>query len=226
MTIVMDEDFQGPKATLLLNGEMSPSTEIDEALSGGPQVAPAAPFDDLERALGIGDDDIQVSEVLIDLACRKPKKTEFFRANGDPNMTRPAYVFLDKDEIGAEPYLVLPEARPFIADHLRPVQLVVCINRQNVPFIWPVALPDLNTNAGRHNRWGASALEVMKIAQRAWVKMLAGDGAYRAFAAESSDLPEPQWPDRSFHDLVKAAFKDRLITGPDHPVVKKLRGRI
>jgi hypothetical protein len=140
-------------------------------------------------------------------------------------MTRPAYVFIDKEEIGSEAYLVMPEARPYIAEHLRPVQLVVCVNRQNVVFLWPIALPDPGTNSGRQNRWGSSALEAMKVAQTAWTKMTAGNGSYRVFRAESDTLPEPLWPERTFLNLLTVAFRDRLITGPDHPIVRRLRGQ-
>jgi hypothetical protein len=43
------------------------------------------------------------------------------------------------------------------------------------------------------------------------------------FVAEST-MSEPVWPEASFQDLVKLAFRDRLITKLDHPVIKRLRG--
>ena len=40
----------------------------------------------------------------------------------------------------------------------------------------------------------------------------------------SPGLPEPQWPEVTFQDLVKIAFKDHFIRDLDHPVVRRLRG--
>ena len=41
------------------------------------------------------------------------------------------------------------------------------------------------------------------------------------------DLAEPEWPaDETFNDLLRLAFKDRLVDRPDHPVVQRLAGAI
>jgi hypothetical protein len=212
------------------NGAAGPSHDVilnESALAGGPdETLGRAPFPDLEAALGLEEDGISVSEVLVSVACRKPKPTEYFRVHPDAAMQRAAYVFIDREEIGGETYFVMPEARPFIAEHLRPVLLTACINRQHVPFLWPIALPDPNANGGRQNRWGASAIEAMKVARDRWVKMTAGNGAYRVFVAENAGLPDPQWPDRSFLELLQVAFKETIISDQAHPIVKRLRGQV
>jgi len=184
------------------------------------------PFPDLEAALGLEDEGITVAELLVTVACRKPKPTEFFRVHPDPGMCRAAYVFIDREEIGSECYFVMPNARPYLTEHLRPVMLVSCINRQNVAFLWPIALPDPGANSGRQNRWGSSALEAMEVAKTSWVKMTAGQGSYRVFVAENLDLPEPRWPERSFGELLNVAFKNALIEDQNHPIVKRLRGLV
>ncbi len=48
-------------------------------------------------------------------------------------------------------------------------------------------------------------------------------GAYDVWQTEGP-LPEPQWPETSFKDSLRTAFKDRLIDTLDHPVLKRLRG--
>ena len=36
-------------------------------------------------------------------------------------------------------------------------------------------------------------------------------------------LPEPEWPtDKTFNDILRIAFKDRLIETVDHPVIQRL----
>jgi hypothetical protein len=58
-----------------------------------------------------------------------------------------------------------------------------------------------------------------------WVRVRANMslGAYEMFEAAST-IPDPTWPELSFQELVKIAFRDRLITSLNHPVIKRLRG--
>jgi hypothetical protein len=50
-------------------------------------------------------------------------------------------------------------------------------------------------------------------------------GAYEVFEA-TGDLPPPEWPDLPFQELVRIAFRDRFITDPGHPVLRRLRGEV
>ena len=50
-------------------------------------------------------------------------------------------------------------------------------------------------------------------------------GGYEVYEA-TGELPDPEWPDLSFEDIMKVAFKDRFITGMDHPVIRRLNGEI
>lgn len=50
-------------------------------------------------------------------------------------------------------------------------------------------------------------------------------GGYEVFQA-TGGLPEPQWPDTSFQELVDIAFKGRFIDSMDHPVLKRLMGQM
>ena len=47
--------------------------------------------------------------------------------------------------------------------------------------------------------------------------------AYEIFQAENN-IPDPQWPEQPFSELIRIAFRDRLINTIDHPAVKRLRG--
>jgi hypothetical protein len=40
----------------------------------------------------------------------------------------------------------------------------------------------------------------------------------------SGDLPEPVWPEISFEEILKIAFRDRIVDRADHPLVQRLRG--
>jgi hypothetical protein len=48
-------------------------------------------------------------------------------------------------------------------------------------------------------------------------------GAYEIFSA-ASVIQDPTWPELPFNELLRIAFRDRIISSPDHPVVKRLRG--
>ena len=60
---------------------------------------------------------------------------------------------------------------------------------------------------------------------RNWIRMKSNMSlrAYEIFQAENS-IPDPTWPEQSFGELLRIAFRDRLINTIDHPAVKRLRG--
>jgi hypothetical protein len=91
-----------------------------------------------------------------------------------------------------------------------------------VLFLWPVRLPGED---GRQLEWHRSGFEAVEMAMKTWVKIQAnmGLGAYEVYEA-SGNLPEPEWPDKPFEELLKTAFKERFIKDMDHAVLKRLRG--
>jgi hypothetical protein len=48
-------------------------------------------------------------------------------------------------------------------------------------------------------------------------------GAYDVFEA-TAEWPEPDWPNVPFNELLRVAFKGKVIDTLDHPVLKRLRG--
>jgi hypothetical protein len=70
-------------------------------------------------------------------------------------------------------------------------------------------------------------LEAARLAETNWVRVQANLslGAYDVFTA-AGPLPEPNWPEQPFSDLLKVAFKGKMIEAQDHPVLKKLRGEV
>ncbi|MFC1844042.1 hypothetical protein ACFLZ5_04570 [Thermodesulfobacteriota bacterium] len=105
-----------------------------------------------------------------------------------------------------------------------PVRLVTTISRQGVLMLWPLKLP---TEEGKINPWHASALEAAELAENFWIKMVANRylGAYEVFKAVG-ELPEPEWPNLSFSEMIQIAFKNNYISDYDHVVVQRLQGKI
>ena len=50
-------------------------------------------------------------------------------------------------------------------------------------------------------------------------------GAYDVFEAEAS-LSEPEWPEHDIEALIEVAFRGKIISSLEHPVVQSLLGRI
>jgi hypothetical protein len=165
-----------------------------------------------------------VKKSLLTVPVRKPDKSWFVRVHpADEYALQTAVVELKEDR---ETYLVAPALWPDLAGEstFSPRALFTGMNRQGVLFLWPIRLPGPD---GKSDNWSASALEAAQMARREWVRVAANMalGAYDVFQA-SGDLPGPEWPDTAFRDLLKIAFKDRMITTFDHPVLRRLRGEV
>jgi len=37
-------------------------------------------------------------------------------------------------------------------------------------------------------------------------------------------IPDPEWPDLSFQEMIRIAFRTLIIDRPDHAVIRRLRG--
>jgi hypothetical protein len=100
--------------------------------------------------------------------------------------------------------------------------LYTAINRQGVIFLWPVRLP---ASDGRILEWHRSAAEAAERAMDRWIRVRANMslGAYEMFEAAAT-IPDPVWPELSFQELLRIAFRDRLVDRLDHAVIKRLRG--
>ena len=153
---------------------------------------------------------------------RKPNRQEFIRVNPDENYQITTGILEEKIE--RETYLVNPSMLDELVGEWTPVRIVTVISRQGVLMLWPLKLPGED---GRSNPWHESALEAATIAETKWVRLAANMslGAYDVFQA-TGELPEPDWPDISFEEIIGIAFKNYYIEDSEHALVKRLRGQI
>jgi hypothetical protein len=161
-----------------------------------------------------------VKRLLTTVPVRRPGSQEFVRTHSSPAY-RDLLAFLElRDD--RETFLVNLAAVPELQSECFIATLHTAITRVGVVFLWPVRVPAVD---GRTNNWHASAAEAAAHAMKSWVKMKANMalGAYEISLAENQ-VPEPEWPELSFVELYKIAFRDRLINTPDHPAIKRLRG--
>ena len=166
-------------------------------------------------------DTVGVKKLLTTVPVRKPNKQDFVRVHPDPSYRlTPAAIIEVKDD--REVYLVTPNLAPGLVGEFSTVTLFTTINRQGTLHLWPVKLP---ASDGRQNEWHRSAAEAAERAMKKWVRVTASMslGAYEIFEA-SGDLPEPVWPDFSFQEILRIAFRERIVDRADHPLVQRLQG--
>lgn len=163
---------------------------------------------------------IGVRRRLVAIPVRKPQAQEFIRVLPEQQLAT-ALLEVKNERDGY--YLVDPDIRDEIRSECRWSCLVLAVNRLGSAFLWPLRLP----NDERRDLWASSALEAAQLGQKRWVRVRAdmSSGAYAVFEAVG-ELGEPAWPDKSFQELVKLAFRDRHITSLDHPALRKLRGEL
>jgi len=196
----------------------------DPQLDPQPVVTPAFdPFDLTSlRLTGAADQTIGTKKVLTTVPVRKPDKSWFVRSHPDPEYTFNT-VLLDMKE-DREVYLVASALWPVLVGEplMKAYRLVTTVNRQGVTFLWSLRLPGPD---GKIDPWGESALQAAEEASRSWVRVTSNMslGGYEVTAA-TGVLSEPAFPTEPFQELLRVAFRGKLIDSADHPVLKKLRG--
>jgi hypothetical protein len=162
-----------------------------------------------------------VKKLLTTVPIRKPHNQEFVHAS--EHLILQALTYTWKDD--ARLFLVEPGFVDAFPEPLRPTLLVGTTNRQGVFFFWPIFLQQGDET---WNEWHRSAHEAMLAARTHWIRVASNRalGAYEAHQAISTGLPKPTWPDLDLDALLQIAFRDFVIDGPDHIVVRRLRGEV
>jgi hypothetical protein len=203
---------------------MNPS-QSDKQNANNPDTAPPNPFD-LAR-LRLSQDfasSVGVKKAILTVPVRKPAKEWFVQVHPDESYRIRAQVIELKED--RETYLVDSglwsdlEGEPTFG----PRALYTAMNRQKVLFLWPIRLPGAD---GKLDEWSRSASEAATLGSEKWVRVTANMslGAYDVYEA-TGDIPGPDWPTVPFQELLRIAFKNRLIDTFDHPVLRKLRGEV
>jgi hypothetical protein len=161
-----------------------------------------------------------VKKLVTTVPVKKPGNQDFIRVRSEPAF-RETMAFLElKDD--REIYVVDLAAVPELQGEIYIATLLTAITRTGVLFMWAVRVPAAD---GRVNNWHQSAATAAQHAMTRWVRIKANMslGAYEIFEAESS-IPDPIWPEMTFGEIYRIAFRERLVNRPDHPVIKRLHG--
>jgi hypothetical protein len=182
---------------------------------------PPDPFDpaalrlDANYAAGLG-----VKKMLTAVPVRKPGKQEWFRVRPGDDWRLQTATF--ESEAERETYLVDRSLWSDLAGVVRPSLILTCVSRAGDLFLWKASLPGAD---GRPNHWIDSALAIAHEAETEWRRMAANmvAGHYDGFKP-TAELPDPEWPDWTFREIMRTAFRGRMIDSPDHPLLRQLRG--
>lgn len=182
---------------------------------------PPSQFSSLRLTQNFGQT-LGVRKVLTTVPVGRPSKDRFFRTHPSPSWVFPTWILENKAT--GETYLVSAEVASALGDQVRPVELHAVIDRQNNPFLIPIPLPGSN---GARNSWHESLAQAVERAKSVWLRISANLdlGGYDIFEA-TAKLPEAIWPETTMDELLEVAFKGRIITSLDHPIVQERLGRI
>ena len=160
-------------------------------------------------------------KLLTTVPVRKPGKQDFATVHPSRQIT----AGLLEIEGTRETYLVLPNVAVELVQgpDYRLATLFQTINRQKILSLWPVYLQE----EGRSNDWRTSMLEAAERAVKTWVRVAANMslGAYEISEA-LADCGDPVWPEFTFNQILKIAFKNKVIETVDHPAIQSLHGLV
>jgi hypothetical protein len=196
------------------------SDKDSQDAKGGEDTPKKDIFDDLEGLSGGVDFAMDgVEAVLTRLPVRKPDKFWWVRVHPEIRATV-GLIEIDREES----YLVAPALFPDLMEEMKRRTLYLATTRIGNPFLWSVGIegPD-----GKLDEWNRSARDGAELGMKSWVRLQSNRviGAYNVHVARPKvPIPEPQWPTESINELLRFAFRGKVIDSPDHPIVRQLQG--
>jgi hypothetical protein len=200
--------------------KVSKVTPPQKASSGDTNTKAGSLFSlaDIRKPVGTQSDDSQPRIKAGAIEVHKPSKNDICRVHpdADQRLTR-VPVFEFKQSTNQELYLIMDgfEIPEEIAELVTYVNLFRASNQLHVEFIWPVKTSD--------NLWNQSSQDCVYMAMERWIRVFNKKTCYEPRPMKAH-IPEPEWSNLSFEQLIGTAFADRLITSPDHRIVRLLQG--
>jgi hypothetical protein len=159
---------------------------------------------------------------LVRVPVRRPHRSWWWWAH--PNYVLEAATLSEESGGETDLYLVIPELMSELGGDVVLVTLHGAMNRQGTFFIISVRLQGLD---GRLDPWTQSLREAIVIAHKEPVRTASNRdlGAYDIWRTPCK-IERPPWPEESWEQLFDIAFRGRTIESMDHPVVRRLRGKV
>jgi hypothetical protein len=182
------------------------------------------PFADLSKLRMTAENviDAGVRKLLTSVPVGRPGPQEWFQVHSDTSY-RDTYGLI-ADGKSKDFYLVLPTVADELAGEFHVYTLYTYVTRKDIVGIWPARVPGPDDKS---NDWWRTAHEAANQAMQGWTRLTANMdlGAYEVRIAPGIKA-QPNFPPEPFADLLRVAFRDKVINNADHELVKKLRGLV
>lgn len=155
----------------------------------------------------------------------KPRAEAYIRTHPDPLQELPVYIFDQRDgaiPIAPEVFDAIKAKVPDFHKFAPCVTLRTYMTKLGGVYLWPLKM-ESPTSFG-NNSYNLSALAISDRTRKEWLRMSSIEGEYRAIEPDER-IPEPDWskvPD--IEALFEMVTKGQAIDGPDHPLIRPLRG--
>jgi hypothetical protein len=158
------------------------------------------------------------------LGCRKPPKGVYFTVRketpGEKWKDRGLFFVLEIE--GRDLYLVAANIANLKKeeDVIRPLLITRFVTMAGEEGLWPTKLDQPDTKS---NRWNRTAQKALAAAENQWIRLINAK-TYWHWKSSPQTLEEkpPNFSNRSFSDLIKQAFEDRIVTTLEHEIWKAL----
>jgi hypothetical protein len=165
------------------------------------------------------------AKVPLTIPIRRPPKHERIRVRPEPAYRITVGAIELKEE--GEFYILTGDlGRQLLGTEASLFTLYTYTTRVGALGLWPIRQPGTD---GRQNEWHRTAEKAAELAMHSWIRVVSNKaiGGYEVLQAVVK-IPDPVWPDRSLKEIIQVAAADRgMIVGhPDHPILRKLEGRL
>jgi hypothetical protein len=183
---------------------------------------------DLERFRASGTNyTVASKELLTTVKIVVPSKEVFIRTHPDPQMEFITHTFETKDGhcmIEPDAFEATRAKVPDFHKFAPCVSLRPYITNKGTLNLWPLKRESPFSIGG--NSYNVSAFNVSDRSRVQWLRVSSNQerGSYLGFDPEEF-IPEPKWPENlTMFMLLDLALKGGVIDGPDHILIRPLRG--
>ncbi len=221
--------------------KISPTADDNGDLNLDPaQLVPPGGFDSAKTVAGVGDeidpaaialpgDSINkgaVRQILNDIPVARPGNSDWFYVFNDGTYRATCAIFEPKKSASTSrvrPHLVMPAvvAAMELGRGIRRVEIFTYCDRHGNLGLWPIGF----STDDRENAWLDTARDAAVNHAGKWLNISSDLSAscYR-LAEPLEQLPPPKPPALPLSKLLAIAFKGRVITSIEHPLMRELRG--
>jgi hypothetical protein len=205
-----------PKEAIMVDDVKKPDIKLIET------PPPESVFDDVEALRKVATLKVSRRVVPVNVKVGRPANNVFFRSHAD--MVLDCSVLIG-DGGSDDFYFVVPRMlnHPTMLPRLRKVTIATIYTWPGGAIgLWPVPLIE---ERSRIACW-RSARAAFELSKKQWVQLCWNSDTRDYDVVTALEINnEPQWPaDRTFSDLLRLGFADKIIDTDGHPYVMRLRG--